>query len=219
MDGMQHGFAAPSGLALATVINDVDPQSRGRLQISLAGSTAMLFWAACIVPSSGQGSAGNYGVAMLPKIGEIVVVAFLTPDQAFVIGAVWSGQSTFPRAASPTGERYAVTTPQQTSMVFDDTGPAFSVTTPASNAITLTDSGGGTCTIQVGSTNILATSTSVSITTSAAIEIDTAALTVNAPSVAVNAAMAQFSGAIQCDSIIANTVIGASYTPGAGNIW
>jgi hypothetical protein len=44
-------------------------------------------------------------------------------------------------------------------------------------------------------------------------------VTVTSPSVTVNAAMSQFSGAIQCDTLIANTVMGASYTPGAGNIW
>lgn len=31
--------------------------------------------------------------------------------------------------------------------------------------------------------------------------------------------MANFSGVVKCDTIQANTVIGASYTPGAGNVW
>ena len=34
-----------------------------------------------------------------------------------------------------------------------------------------------------------------------------------------NAPIAKFSGIVQCDVIQANTVIGATYTPGAGNIW
>lgn len=34
-----------------------------------------------------------------------------------------------------------------------------------------------------------------------------------------NAPVAKFSGIVQCDVLQANTVIGASYTPGAGNIW
>ncbi|WP_157738713.1 hypothetical protein [Labrenzia sp. VG12] len=34
-----------------------------------------------------------------------------------------------------------------------------------------------------------------------------------------NAPLVKFSGIVQCDVIQANTVIGASYTPGAGNIW
>jgi hypothetical protein len=31
--------------------------------------------------------------------------------------------------------------------------------------------------------------------------------------------MSKFSGVVQADTVIANNVIGASYTPGAGNIW
>lgn len=34
-----------------------------------------------------------------------------------------------------------------------------------------------------------------------------------------NAPIGKFSGIVQCDVIQANTVIGATYTPGAGNIW
>ena len=37
--------------------------------------------------------------------------------------------------------------------------------------------------------------------------------------ITVNAGMSKFSGVVQCDTIIANSVVGASYTPGAGNIW
>jgi hypothetical protein len=35
----------------------------------------------------------------------------------------------------------------------------------------------------------------------------------------VDAAMATFSGVVQCQTLIATTVVGTSYTPGAGNVW
>jgi hypothetical protein len=35
----------------------------------------------------------------------------------------------------------------------------------------------------------------------------------------VNSALARFSGAVQTDTLIANSVVASSYTPGAGNIW
>jgi hypothetical protein len=35
----------------------------------------------------------------------------------------------------------------------------------------------------------------------------------------VTAGMSKFSGVVQCDTLISNTVISATYTPGAGNIW
>lgn len=34
----------------------------------------------------------------------------------------------------------------------------------------------------------------------------------------VNAGLSRFSGVVQADTIIANSVIAASYTPGAGNL-
>ena len=37
--------------------------------------------------------------------------------------------------------------------------------------------------------------------------------------VQVDAPMAQFSGVVKCETLIATTVVGTSYTPGAGNIW
>ncbi len=37
--------------------------------------------------------------------------------------------------------------------------------------------------------------------------------------VKVDAAMSTFSGVVKCDTLISNSVVSASYTPGAGNIW
>jgi uncharacterized protein involved in type VI secretion and phage assembly len=213
-DGLQHVYAPPSGLALGKVKDTVDSQSRGRVQVALLASGVEV-WAACIVPSAGL----NYGVALLPKQDEIVLVAFLTPDQAFVVGAVWSGRNSAPSAAAPVQNRYAITTAKGTTLLFDDSGPSFSVTTPGNNSVTLTAAGGGNCTIQVGMTTIEVTSSGVTINSTATISLQTQSMSVSSPSVTVDAATQQNSGVVQCDSLIANTVMGASYTPGAGNIW
>lgn len=217
MDGSPHLYAPPTGLALGTVVNVQDPQSRGRVQVTLLGNQ-MNVWAPCVVPSAGGTGSSAYGVALLPKVAEIVLVAFLTPDQPFVLGSVWSGQNNQPAEAAPVAQRYAIKTPSGTTLVFDDSGPSFTVTTPHNNSIALTDAG-DTCTITVGSTTIQATTSGVTVTTSSSVQLQTSSMTVNASSVTVNAAMSQFSGVVQCDTLIASTVVGASYTPGAGNIW
>ena len=46
-----------------------------------------------------------------------------------------------------------------------------------------------------------------------------ATLELSAAMVEVNAGMARFSGVVQCSTLIANSVVASSYTPGAGNIW
>jgi len=50
------------------------------------------------------------------------------------------------------------------------------------------------------------------------LEVEANAVEVVAPSVNVDSAMARFSGVVQCDTLIANSVVGSSYTPGAGNV-
>jgi hypothetical protein len=37
--------------------------------------------------------------------------------------------------------------------------------------------------------------------------------------VKVSAPMAQFSGTVQAQTVICSSIVSASYTPGAGNIW
>jgi uncharacterized protein involved in type VI secretion and phage assembly len=217
MDALPHLFAPPTGLALGTVVDNKDPHSRGRVQVNLLGNH-MNVWAPCVVPSAGGAGGGAYGVALLPKVAEIVLVAFLTPDQPFVLGSVWSGNNSQPSEAAPVAQRYVIKTPSGSTLVFDDSAPSITLTTPHKNSITLTDAGDN-CTVTVGSTTIQATTTGVTITTSASIQLQTSSMSVNAASVNVNAAMSQFSGVVQCDTLIANTVVGASYTPGAGNVW
>jgi hypothetical protein len=44
-------------------------------------------------------------------------------------------------------------------------------------------------------------------------------LKVRAPVVTVEAGSADFDGVLRCSTLIADTVIASSYTPGAGNVW
>jgi uncharacterized protein involved in type VI secretion and phage assembly len=217
MDAMQHLFAPPTGLALGRVKDTDDPQSRGRVKVNLV-ATDMDIWAACVVPSAGTASGVNYGVSLLPKNDEIVLVAFLSPDQAFVIGSVWSGRGSLPDEAAPVAQRYTIKTGAQTTMVLDDSGPSFSVTTRDKNSITLTDAD-DSCTVQVGTTSIHVTTSSVTInTTTSSIELDNHSLTVTAPSVTVNAASATFSGSVTCESLHTTSVVSTSYSQGVGNL-
>ena len=42
-------------------------------------------------------------------------------------------------------------------------------------------------------------------------------LNIQAASITGNAALTDFSGVVRADTVIADTVVGSSYTPGAGN--
>ena len=62
-------------------------------------------------------------------------------------------------------------------------------------------------------------SSGVSIQTSAECKVQASTVPVTASSVSVNASMATFSGVVQCQTLVASSVISSSYTPGAGNVW
>jgi uncharacterized protein involved in type VI secretion and phage assembly len=200
--------AMGAALALAVVTDDDDPQLRGRVKVRVAALDVEL-WAPVVHPSFGDG----YGVALLPKVDEIVVVAFVTPEQPIVLGAVGSGRQSAPTEATPTHTRYSITTPKGTVLLFDDdAGPKLSITTPAGNKFELTDDAGGKATIDVQGTKVEVTSSKVEIQASAEVSV-------TAGSVTVDAGMASFSGVVKCSTLIADAVVGTSYTPGAGNIW
>ena len=58
----------------------------------------------------------------------------------------------------------------------------------------------------------------IHIQSSAKINLDCSQLAISASQISINSAMVKVSGVVQCDTIIANSVVGSSYTPGAGNI-
>jgi len=58
----------------------------------------------------------------------------------------------------------------------------------------------------------------ITINAAAKVTINASEVDVSAGLVQVNAGMSRFSGVVQCDSLITQSVVSASYTPGAGNV-
>lgn len=77
-------------------------------------------------------------------------------------------------------------------------------------AVTIEDSNGNSIKLE---------SAGITITASAKVTINASQVAVSAGMVTVDAGMSKFSGVVQCDTMISNTVISSTYTPGAGNIW
>ncbi len=72
------------------------------------------------------------------------------------------------------------------------------------------DSEGASIQLQGGSVQIRAT---------AKVSLACSEMEIDASTITVNAAMAKFSGVVQPDTLMANTVVASTYTPGAGNVW
>jgi hypothetical protein len=91
--------------------------------------------------------------------------------------------------------------------------------TPGGQKVTLKD-GAGSVTIEDSNGNsVKLESAGITITASAKVTINASTAEISASMLTVNAGMSKFSGVVQADTVIANSVVGTSYTPGAGNIW
>lgn len=209
-----HSLGPLHDLHLGTVLDNEDPESRGRIKVRLHASGLEL-WASVVVPSAGSG----YGVSCLPRQHEQVVLAFVSPDLPMVLGAVWSGGSTLPAQAGPVEQRYLIQTPAGLKLLFDDQAARVRIETPAGHHLTIIDQGSGTVTIEKGSEKIEMAAGGITLTSAAKVKIQASQVEVAAGMVKVEAGLSKFSGVVQCDTLIANTVIASSYTPGAGNIW
>ena len=83
-------------LQLGRVTDNADPDNRGRVRVRLQ-SAPMEVWAGVVAPSAGQG----YGASFVPRIDEIVVLAFVSPELPLVLGSIWSGSESVPEECDP----------------------------------------------------------------------------------------------------------------------
>jgi hypothetical protein len=58
----------------------------------------------------------------------------------------------------------------------------------------------------------------IMVNASAKVTINASTVEISSGMITVNSGMSKFSGVVKCDTLISNSVISASYTPGAGNI-
>ena len=105
-------------------------------------------------------------------------------------------------------------------ITLDDQGgqESFLVETPGGQRLLLKEGPGAVEISDSNGNSLKLEATGVSVTASAKVTIN-ATGEINAGILSVNAAMSKFSGVVQCDTLISNSVVSASYTPGAGNIW
>ena len=217
-------------LFLANVVSVQDPQNRNRVQIRLYNTDGVAdqdgaVWARVAVPFAGDGR----GAFFIPDVGDEVVVAFLGSDPRFpiVLGSLWNGHDTAPEELGGDGQsvdRWTITGKAGTRIAIVEqpsSNATIEFSTPGGLTGTLTDQGGSITFTNSEQTSVTIDSTGVTVNAPTGQVQITAASQVNvtAPTVNVNAAMSTFSGLVQCQVLLATTVVSSTYTPGAGNIW
>jgi uncharacterized protein involved in type VI secretion and phage assembly len=125
------------GVAVAQVIDNVDSQRLGRVQLSLPWLPDYEPWARVAVLSAGS----SRGTWFIPQVGDEVLVAFEQGDvrQPYVVGSLWNGTDT-PPADSPTDAvmRRLVKTPVGHEIELDDAEQTITITSSTGQKVTIT---------------------------------------------------------------------------------
>lgn len=210
--------------AIVTDIND--PDGLGRVKIQLPWSPdiegeSYEAWARIATLMAGA----DRGTWFIPDVDDEVLVSFEAgaPRHPYVVGALWNGQDAPPESMDGGGENNIkkIHSRNGVKIIFDDSSGQETLTleTPGGQTIILKD---GESSIECRDSNgnyVKLESAGITVNASAKVTINASTIEISAGMVTVNAGMSKFSGVVQADTIISNSVISASYTPGAGNIW
>jgi len=223
----------PSGLggrwygAFPALVTDiVDPEGLGRVKIALPWSPDTAgaryeTWARLATFMAGN----NRGSWFIPDVDDEVLIVFEggDPRRPYVIGSLWNGKDTPPESMDGAGKNFkkVLRSRNGVKLTMDDTDgrEQFILETPGGQKLTLKDGPGAVEIVDSNGNSIKMETSGITITASAKVTINASQVAVSAGMVTVDAAMSKFSGVVQCDTMISNSVISASYTPGAGNIW
>lgn len=212
------------GVHPAVVTDVTDPEGQGRVRIRLpwapdSSDGAYEAWARLATLMAGA----DRGTWFVPEVEDEVLAVFEggDPDRPYVIGALWNGQDGPPETMGATNDIRSIHSRNGVILTFDDTDgqERLQLETPGGQVVTLSD-GPGVITVQDANGNtVTLDSSGVTVQCGAKVTVSASTVEVSAGSVTVNAGMSKFSGVVQADTVITNSVISSSYTPGAGNIW
>ena len=227
---LDHLFEIPtpgrvSGSFLAEVIDINDPEQLARVKVRIFNFDGVSehdgpVWARVACAFAGN----NRGSFLIPDVGDEVLVTFVNDDPRYpiVLGGLWNGSDTAPEAISGGRNlRKVIRSKNGVKLTLEDQDgqEKFIVETPGGQRITLKD-GPGQVTIEDGNGNSVKLETSgLTITAAVKVTVNATTVEVSAGMVTVNAGLSKFSGVVQADTVICNSIVSASYTPGAGNIW
>lgn len=209
------------------LVSDIkDPDGQGRVKVSLpwapdpAGGRYEA-WARLATMMGGN----NRGTWFIPDVNDEVLLAFEAGDarRPYIVGALWNGSDSPPDSMDNSGNnhRKVVRSRNGVKITLDDQNgkEQLLMETPGGQKLTLKDGPSSVEIIDSSGNSIKLESSGITVTASSRITVKATQVAVSAPMVTVDAAMSKFSGVVQADTVICNSIVSASYTPGAGNIW
>jgi len=209
------------------LVSDIrDPDGQGRVKVTLpwapdTDGSRYEAWARLATMMAGN----NRGTWFVPDSGDEVLVAFEggDPRRPYVVGALWNGSDSPPDSMDGAGKNYrkVIRSRNGVKVTLDDTDgqEQLILETPGGQKITMKDGPGSIEVVDSNGNSVKLETSGITVTAAAKVTVNASQVAISAGLVTVDAGMSKFSGVVQADTVISNSVISASYTPGAGNIW
>lgn len=223
----------PSGLggrwygAFPALVTDIkDPDGQGRVLITIpwspdTGGGRYEAWARLATLMGGN----NRGSWFIPDVNDEVLVIFEAgdPRRPYVLGGLWNGSDRPPDSMDGAGINYrkVLRSRNGVKVTLDDQDgqEKLILETPGGQKFTMKDGPGSVEIVDSNGNSVKLETSGITVNASAKVTINASQVAVSAGMVTVDAGMSKFSGVVQADTVISNSIISASYTPGAGNIW
>lgn len=214
------------GVYTAEVTDIVDPDGQGRVRIKLPWSVdgygeEYQAWARVATMMAGA----DRGTWFVPHEGDEVLVAFNAGDtrHPYVIGSLWNGQDKPPESMDSAGNNYAKTIQSKNgvrvSLNDEDGKESLTLETPGGQSLVLKDGPGSVKIKDSNGNSVTISSSGITIDAAVTVTLNATIVELKASFLTVDCPFSSFSGVVQADTILTNSVVSASYTPGAGNIW
>lgn len=221
-------FATPPfwmvGAHLAKVVSVQDPQSLSRVQVKVLSPDSdgeAPLWARVAVPFAGD----NRGAFLIPDVDDEVLVVFAgnDPRSPIVVGALWNGATSVPETiGGDRVDRWTITGKNGTRIAIVEQASGqekVEIETPSGVKATLTDASGGSIKMEAAGNTLTMDTQGVSIQATSKFKVSAGQIEMQAGQVKIDTALASFTAAVKCEIMKATTVVGTTYTPGAGNVW
>jgi uncharacterized protein involved in type VI secretion and phage assembly len=209
------------------LVSDVkDPDGQGRVKVTLPWAPdgdggSYETWARLATLLAGS----NKGTWFIPSVHDEVLVCFEAgdPRRPYVIGSLWNGSDAPPASMDGNGSNYleVIRSKNGVKVTLDDHDgqEKLILETPGGQKVTLQDGPGSILIEDANGNSAKLEAGGITLTTSAKLSVSASSVSISAATVSVDSGAATFSGMVKCDTLIANSVVGTSYTPGAGNMW
>ena len=215
------------GVYPALVSDIKDPDGQGRVKVVLPwspdnGSDRYEAWARLATLMGGN----NRGSWFIPDLNDEVLIVFEggDPRRPYVIGGLWNGSDSPPESMDGGGNNFlkVLRSRNGVKVTLDDNDgqEQMILETPGGQKVTLKDGPGAVEIIDSNGNSVKLETSGITVNASAKVTVNAGGqVEISASMVMVNAGMSRFSGVVQADTVISNSLISASQTPCAGSIW